>query len=1222
MDCPRCQAAIPEGAKFCMECGNPLFASCPECGTELPAQARFCLNCGHQLAEPEAASPSSSLEQYIPKELLAKLEATRSSGGLQGERRVVTMLFCDVTGSTAAAEQLDPEEWAQIMNGAFEHLIAPVYRYEGTLARLMGDAILAFFGAPIAHEDDPHRAVLAGLEISQSIGPYRDEVRRKWGVDFEVRVGINTGLVVMGEVGSDLRVEYTAMGDAINVAARMEASAAPGTVLIAADTQRLVAPLFEFEDLGLIDVRGKSEPVGAYRVLHRREAPLRERGIEGLDSPMVGRDREMDVLRGLVTTLSQGRGQIVSVMGEAGLGKSRLIAELRHPSAPGATEHSQANGSGGDTGAVSSIGWYEGRSLSYETSTPYGLFISLFSTYFGLGLADTDEEKYNKIRHCLTQVLSGAAARSAPFMATMLGVMIPDEDTEQLRYLQPPQVREKIFAAIRGLVEHEAARQPLLLVFEDLHWADPTSLDLLDSIMPLVDRVPLMILGVFRPVRQDPGWRFHEAASRDYVHRYTTISLEPLDENDSRTLVGNLLEIEDLPERVRSLILAKAEGNPFFVEEVIRSLLDAKLVVRENSHWRATQEIVNIALPDTLAGVITARLDRLNEDSKRVVQTASVIGREFQGDTLTEVYENVDVLDDSLIDLQRRELIRETSLAPNRLYMYKHALTQEAAYRSLLLSTRRDIHLRVALCLERTNPEQAHNVARHFLEAQEQARALPYLVEAADQAGREYSTSEAIGYYTQALKILDDVKDAKLARRAYEGFGGALSLGGDVPGAVDNYHKMFHAGQEFGDLPMQVSAMNKLGFVTALMQGQFPEAEEHLAEAGRLARQCGDLAGLAEFHTINCYMTVPFGKFDEAVDHLSEVAKIGQDLAMDEPRLFGMTHTANTLTYMTRFEEAEQVAQEALQLAKDLGNRKWQSELLGLSIPIHHMRNGDLNAAWQSAETAADLAAPIGAAEQEGYAELSLGQISWLRGEYEQANGHYQRTLQAGRTCGLPFIQVAALCGLGTAHMDISSQLSEQTIQFHSQAKELIELPLGAVTGGLAWADLGYCLLAGGNPEQANEFFQKGLTVPTAFRFLARPMLLVGAAFVALGREDVVGAAELVKEAREFAEQRAMKHFYPLLSLADAQVHLASGDSRGALASFNQADDLAVELGMRPLAWQSRGGAAKVLSALGREAEASEKRAGALSLIHEIGGLFEDQSLRSMYLEDAIKKLG
>ena len=1204
-----------------MSCGNPLVALCPECGAELPGEARFCMNCGHQLAQPESDPSRVRLEQYIPKDLLAKLEAARTTGGIQGERRVVTMLFCDVTGSTAAAEKLDPEEWAQIMNGAFEYLIAPIYRYEGTLARLMGDAILAFFGAPIAHEDDPNRAVLAALEILQAIGPYREEVERKWGVDFEVRVGINTGLVVVGEVGSDLRVEYTALGDAINLAARMEQAAQPGTVLITADTHRIVVPLFEFEDIGKIEIRGKSEPVGTYRVLGTKSEPGRERGIEGLDSPMVGRDPELERLLGLVADLRQGRGQIVSLVGEAGLGKSRIIAELHQTVVGQGLLEEDGPGSPSAAGSAG-LGWYEGRSRSFESSTPYAPFVGLFNSFFRLDAADSDAEKYGKITQALAGTQPEGGLNAAPLVATILGVPISEEDKHLLQYLQPPQVKEKTFQAIARIFELSAASRPTVLVFEDLHWSDPTSLELLEDLMALTDRVPLMIMAVLRPVRQEPAWRIHESAQRDFAHRYSSIALEPLDEENSRTLVANLLQIEDLPDQVRTLILAKAEGNSFFVEEVIRSLLDANLVVRENSHWRATREITNIALPDTLLGVITARLDRLSEESRQVAQTASVIGREFPLGTLTEIYPAQTHLDGALADLQRRELIREKIRLPDPQYMYKHVLTQEAAYASLLLARRRELHLQVAQCLERNNPEQVHEIARHFLEAQEQGQAVPYLVEAGEQAAQAYATQEAVGYYRRALDILDTTQDPKLHRRAFEGLGGALTLGNDVPGAVENYHNMFHSGEEYGDLPMQVSALNKLGFVTALMQGQFPEAEEHLAEAGRLARQCGDRAGLAEFHTINCYMTVPFGKFDEAVAHLSEVAKIGHDLAMDEPRLFGMTHTANTLTYMTQFEDAERVGQDALRLAKELGNRKWQSELLGFSAPIHHMRNGDLNAAWHSAETAVDLAATIGAAEQEGYAQLSLGQISWLRGEYEAAIGHYQQTLKAGRTCGLPFIQVAALCGLGTVHMDISSQLIDQTSQYHSEAQESMELPLGTVTGGLSWAELGFCLLATGNVDRAGEFFEKGLTVPTAFKFLARPMLLVGSSFVALARNDATTAAALIQEGQEFVDERSMKHFYPLLSLADAQVRLATGDSTGALASFNRADDLAVEMGMRPLAWQSRAGAAQVLSALGRGAEASEKRAGALGLIHEIGELFEDESLRSMYLEDAIKKLG
>ena len=1204
-----------------MSCGNPLIALCPECGAESPGQARFCMNCGHQLAQPESDPSQARLEQYIPKELLAKLEAARTTGGIQGERRVVTMLFCDVTGSTAAAEKLDPEDWAQIMNGAFKYLIAPIYRYEGTLARLMGDAILAFFGAPIAHEDDPNRAVLAGLEILQAIGPYRAEVERKWGVEFEVRVGINTGLVVVGEVGSDLRVEYTALGDAINVAARMEQAAQPGTVLITADTHRMVAPLYEFEDLGRIEVRGKSEPVGTYRVLGTKSEPGRERGIEGLDSPMVGRDKEMERLQGLVADLRQGRGQIVSLVGEAGLGKSRIIAELHQTLTNDSLLEEDGPSSPGAAGSVG-LSWYEGRSRSYESSTPYAPFVGLLNSFFRLDAADSDAGKYEKIIQALNSMQPEGGLNAAPLIATILGVPVPEEDKHLLQYLQPPQVKEKTFQAVAQIFERSAASRPTVLVFEDLHWSDPTSLELLDNLMALTDRVPLMLMAVLRPVRQEPAWRIHESAQRDFAHCYSSIALEPLDEENSRTLVGNLLEIEDLPDRVRTLILSKSEGNPFIVEEVIRSLLDANLVVRENSHWVATGEIANITLPDTLLGVITARLDRLSEESRLVAQTASVIGREFALGTLTEIYQAQAHVDEALADLQRRELIREKSRVPHPQYMYKHVLTQEAAYASLLLARRRELHLQVAQCLEQNNPEQLHEIARHFLEAQEQGRAVPYLVEAGDQAAQAYATSEAVGHYRRALDILITTQDPKLHRRAFEGLGGALTFGNDVPGAVDNYHDMFHSGKEYGDLPMQVSALNKLGFATALFQGQFPEAEEHLADAERLARQCGDLPGLAEYHMTCCYMTVPFGEFDDAIAHLCEADRIGRDQDMEEPRLFGLTHTAHTLTYMTRFDDASRVAQEARQLAEKLGNRKWQSELLGFTIPIHHMRNGELDEAIQSAEMGANLAAQIGAAEQEGYACISLGQISWLRGEYEPAIGHYQRALQAGRTSGLPFIQATALCGLGTAHMDISSKLFDQTSQYHAEALEMMELPLGTVTGGLNWADLGFCVLATGNVDHAGQFFEKGLNVSTAFKLLARPMLLVGSAFVAMARNDDTTAAELVQEAQAFADERAMKHFYPLLSLADAQVRLASGDPGSTLASFNRADDLAVEMGMRPLAWQARAGAAHVLSALGREAEASEKRAGALGLIHEIGGLFEDHSMRSMYLEDAIKKLG
>ena len=1230
MNCASCQTQNSDDAKFCMQCGAALDSWCPECGAQLAADARFCSSCGHQLsgAAPDAAD--GRLHQYIPKELLAKLESARAAGGLQGERRIVTMLFCDVQGSTAAAEKLDPEEWADIMNGAFEHLIAPVYRYEGTLARLMGDAILAFFGAPIAHEDDPQRAVLAALDIIERSRPYREEVQGRWGVDFNVRVGINTGLVVVGEVGSDLRVEYTAMGDAINLAARMEQTAEPGTLQISEDTYRLVAPLFDIEELGGVQVKGKENPVQSYRVLRQSALPGQMRGIAGLDSAMVGREDEIKTLIDGLEALRHGRAQIFSIIGEAGLGKSRLVAELRHMLTPGDAPASNGVGRSGahngdqpaaHAGDQRAIGWYEGRSLSFESSTAYAPFASLFSACFDLRPDQTDEERYESIRSKIGAVLPDRVDDTAPFIATLLGIALSDEADERIKYLQPPQLREKVFVAACDFFRRLAATQPLVLVFEDLHWVDPTSLDLLERVLAITEEEALMVVAVFRPWSQDLSWRFHETATRDYSHRYTSIQLEPLDKDDSRQLVSNLLHVEDLPEKVRSLILAKSEGNPFFVEEVIRSLLDSALVVRENSHWRATREIENIAIPDTLAGVINARLDRLDESARRVVQTAAVIGREFQFDALTSVSEAEQDCEAALAELERRELVREKSRIPPRVYMFKHNLTQEAAYGTLLLSRRRELHRRVAECLEQTEPDRVNDIARHFLEAREQTRALPYLVQAGDRALRAYSTPAAIESYRKALEVLDTELDLPLARRAHEGLGSALTFSFDIAGAVETYRTMLHLAQEHEDVPMQVSAFNKLGFVAALMKGAFPEAEEHLENADRLAHSCNDLQGLAELHMTYCYVYVATGDLDGALGHQKESLQIGRDLDDDESRLFGMVHIANTMAFLARFDEAWERGEEARAKAKELGNRKYLSETLTFPIPLYHLSSGDMGAASEAAEEGMNIGALIGAAQAESGGALLLGQIAWLKGEYESAIESQQRALEVGRASGMPFLQVGPLCELGTIYQDISMEFAGQAMEFHAQALELMDMPLGTVMGAMNWAEVGLCALATGDVERASDLFNKGLTISTAMRHLARPQLLVGTAFVELAKGRSDEAARLVNEARQYVEDRAMQHLYAFVAFAGAQVSAAQGRAEEALDSFTRAEEQALLMQMRPLVWQARAGAAKVHSGAGRTSEAETKLTQAKDMVDEIAALFKDQKLRGLFVENATGKL-
>lgn len=480
---------------------------------------------------------------------MIKLESARASGGMEGERRIVTMLFADVKGSTAAASQLDPEEWAEIINGAFEQMIRPVYRYEGTVARLMGDGLLAFFGAPIAHEDDPRRAILAGLGMVEAMRAYRQQMQQQWGIDFDVRVGINTGLVVVGAVGSDLRMEYSALGDAINVAARMEQTAQPGTVQITEATHRLVAPLFDCEALGAVEVKGKVEPINTYRVVRSKPQPGSLRGIRGLRSVLVGRDLERTRLQAVIDDLHVGRGSVVSIIGEAGLGKSRLVAEVRDTLA----QSPQA-----------SIQWMEGRSLSYETTTPYAPFIGILNHCLGLTAHLTSAQQYQRLYDQLEAMFPQRGEEIAPFLAALLGVQTPRDHAERVKYLEPPMLRAMTFAHVGALIDRIASEQPLVLFFDDVHWIDPTSLALLQSLLPLTAARSLLLITAFRPRPQEPSWHFHTVAQQDCGDHYEAIALHPLNAAKSRELVANLLHVEDLPEKVRNLILDKAEGNPFF----------------------------------------------------------------------------------------------------------------------------------------------------------------------------------------------------------------------------------------------------------------------------------------------------------------------------------------------------------------------------------------------------------------------------------------------------------------------------------------------------------------------------------------------------------------------------------------------------------------------------------------------------------------------------------
>ena len=1164
-------------------------------------------------AHTSPAPTSSNLEKYVPAALLAKLEATRDGDGLQtvslGERRIVTMVFCDIQGSTAAAETLDPEEWHEIVNGAFEHMIAPVYKYEGTIARLMGDGILAFFGAPIAHEDDPQRAILASLEILEGIKTYREKIKREWDILVNVRVGINTGLVVVGGVGSDLRMEYTALGDAINLAARMEQTAEPGTIQISGDTHRLVAPIFSFEDLGGVEVKGKRAPVQAYRVLGIKSAPGQIRGIEGLDAPLIGRDAEMHTLRGIVIALREGRGQIVSVMGEAGLGKSRLVAELFESPTPVA-------------GKKADLAWLEGRSLSYEKSTPYAPFIDLFTQHFELKSSQTDVVKIQIIRERIAEVSAAHVDELTPYFARLLEIEVVGEAADRVRYLTPPQLRQGVYLAICTYLELIAHRNPIVFVLDDVHWIDPTSLDLLKHILPLTERIALLVVALFRPRRQEPSWKFHEDAARDYAHRYKSIMLQPLSQDNSRELVASLLEVDDLPQKVRTLIMEKAEGNPFYVEEVIRSLLDSGLIIRKDGHWHATSEIENITVPDTLSAVITTRLDQLEEDSRQVAQTASVIGRQFPTNVLESVHHSKALLDSKLTDLQRRELIREKHHLPQRVYMFKHSLTQETVYSSLLLKKRRLLHKAVAECLEDTEPEHANTIAWHFLEARQYARALPYLVAAGERAAKSYSTEEAIDNFSQAIDLFEKVEfDNVLARKTFEGLGGTFEFAYDFPAASEVYRKMIAFGEAHNDISLQVSGKNKLAKAVGLGMAQFEEALRLLDEAEQLAKTVNDLPGLAEGGMIQCAFCTARADFDGAVAFLGQAIKIGRQLEADEPRLYGLTHIANTYTFMALYDKAWETIQEAKALAQETGNRQYQAELLAFSIPMYHLRNGDVNQAYQTAHEAVQIANQIGAIPSMVTGNYVLGYLEQLKGRYEQAIKHYRTSIDAGGG-SIPYYDVATLCLLGSTYLEFGSAFIEKALAYHHQAENiLMNNPIGGVMGSTAWAELGFCSMMAGNLEQAKTLFAQGLTTPTATMHLSRPRLLTGQAYVRLTEGDTETALQTLQEAKAYIEEREMKQELPSVDFAIGKVHLETGDFQRALEYFLKAEQCALALGFLPIVWQARVSIARVYRQLGNQPHAIKMTEQARSAVNEIRNTFEDQALKEAFSAFAQNKL-
>ncbi len=575
MQCPQCHAENPEQAKFCLECGAKLQAGCPQCGAALPPAAKFCFECGARLAAPPPSPPPAPapdplverLKRLVPKEYAERLLATKGQAG--GDRRLVTILFSDVKGPAAMAEKLDPEEVVEVMNGAFEALIPPIYRHEGTLARLMGDAVLAFFGAPLSHEDDPERAIRAALEILDGAGAYAERLERERGIEgFNVRVGINTGLVVTGEVGSDLRVEYTAMGDAINLAARMEQNAPPGGILVSHDTYRHVRGVFDVAPQPPLAVKGKVEPVQTYLVQRARPRAFRTqtRGVEGVETRMIGRDAELKHLQdAFYAAMDEGELQVMTVTGEAGVGKSRLLYEFDVWSDLLAQR----------------FYYFKGRVTQERQSLPYALLRDVIAFRFDIRDTDPLDVVWAKMENGFAGAAPQSGIAAAHLVGQLLGFDFSASPHVRAVGDDAQQLRDRALISLGDYLKAMAARQPVLILLEDLHWADDASLDALNRLFGMLLESAVLVLCAARPAlfERRPHW-----GEGQLFH--SLLALAPLSKRDSRRLVDEILQkAGEVPATLRDLVVSGAEGNPFYVEELVKMLIEEGVVVTGEEQW-------------------------------------------------------------------------------------------------------------------------------------------------------------------------------------------------------------------------------------------------------------------------------------------------------------------------------------------------------------------------------------------------------------------------------------------------------------------------------------------------------------------------------------------------------------------------------------------------------------------------------------------------------------
>ena len=968
MKCPDCQFVNREGAKFCSECGHKFELSCPECGNSIRASSKFCDGCGCKLEPPLETLDNVSETESLPLQSAVDIKPN-DVAPIASERKHVTVLFSDLTGYTAMSEKLDPEEVKELTSRIFGEISKIVANYDGFIEKYVGDAVMAIFGVPQAHEDDPIRAIKAAHEIHQLVDALSPKVAKKIGQSVSMHTGINTGLVVTGEVDME-RGTHGIAGDTINLASRLSNLAKPGEILVDVDTCRHIEGHFACEYMKTATVKGKADPVEVHKVLSQRDKPVTIRRLSGMRANLVGRTAEMAELSEAVENLQQGKGRIFSICGAAGTGKSRLVEEFK---------------AGLD---LEQIQWIEGHAYAYSQNIPYFPLVDLLNRLLHIEENDPPGKVREKVESGI-QSLVGKQEDIVPYVGGLYSLSYPEA-----KDVSPEFWKSRLQAAILAILSSLADRAPTVFFLEDLHWADPSFVEFLRRAC-LEIRQPAIVLCAYRPTFS--LFTGHQASN--IGKNYHDIQLQNLSLSVAQNMLASLLKTETIPHDLKRWVQSKAEGNPFYLEELVNSLIESETLTRDDGSWKLTRSITDSDIPSSLHGLITGRLDRLDKKTKHILQKASVIGRDFLYEILKRISELEERIDGELSHLERLDLIRTRSLQPDIEYMFKHALTQEIVYNGLLKKQRREIHEHIAQVMESVFKDRLaefnETLAYHFARGQSVTKAVDYLVKSGEKSLARYAVEEAHQYFRKAYDILASKEELSEAEKnilidLLNSWGYSYYFLGEFKEFID----IFSTHQALADSLADKARVGMFyaWFGTAhFMAGKSKESYEYLCKGLELGEKADNQKVVGYASTWLTWACAELGLFAEGIGYGERAQKIAESFSSDQYLFFkSLAGLCMIYFYMGDTRKVFEGAKRLLEYGERNANSR--SKVIGHWMKsFGHLAAGDMKLSQESSEKAIEVALDPFYSQ---FPKITLGMAYFLGGQLQEAENVLQSCLK------------------------------------------------------------------------------------------------------------------------------------------------------------------------------------------------------------------------------------